>query len=769
MPNVKQACSLDQQIFTQQIAGLHTLLFYVAMLSLLMVWSNTSFAGIWNSPYESAAEDTLYTSFSSPPKHLDPVVSYNSNEWAFLSQVYEPPLQYHYLKRPYTLEPLTLEAMPEIHFLDKNGKKLTAEQTSEEGKEGSIAFTEYSFKLKPGIEYHPHPAFEKHNNQYIYHDLTAMSSDVDLKDIKSISDFKSSATRRLVAADYVYALKRMALRQNHSPVYDSMKNYIVGLERFSQEVTKAFKDQLEKNGKTSQTSYFALNDYDISGVDIISDTEYRIRIKGKYPQFLYWLTMNFFAPIPWEADKFYKQEVLVKKNITLDTTPVGTGPYYLAENNPNRVMRLQANPNYHESYYPSEGLAEGASPELLADAGKRLPLIKEVVYTLEKESVPLWNKFLQGFYDSSGVSSDSFDQAVAITSGGNMQLTEQMREKGIQFLSQIQPTIFYFGFNMADETVGGYTEKQQKLRQAISIAINFEEYISIFMNGRGEVAQSPIPPGIVGHQSGESGFNPFVYEWHNNRAQRKSIEEAKRLLAEAGYPNGRDSSGEPLTLYYDTAATGPDSQSQLNWYRKQFAKLGINLVIRATDYNRFQDKVRGAKVQMFSWGWNADYPDPENFLFLLYGGNAAINTQGGGVNSANYDNPEFNRLFKKMKTMENGAERMAIIQQMIAIARADAPWAWGFHPKALALYHSWLKNVWPNALANNTTKYRRIDSAQRQQSQSEWNKPVLWPLIILSLLILVSIWPLSKAYQRRQSSIISSEINSNKGAAGGNP
>ncbi len=717
--------------------------FWLAVLAMFFV-GKVYASSIWNSPYvgEQAEQEKLFTSFDSPPKHLDPVVSYNSNEWAILSQVYEPPLQYHYLKRPYTLEPLTLTQIPTIKYFDSNG--------SEVSSDAEVAYSEYLFELKKDIYFQYHPAFARHGDSFIYHVL----SEDDLKSVKTVYDFDKKATRELVSSDYIYAIKRMALRQNHSPIYDSMKEYVVGLEPFSKQVTKAFSEQLKAQNISSKQSYFPLNDYEIEGVKKLDDYRFTIRVKGVYPQFLYWTTMNFFAPIPWEADRFYKQAPLVAKNITLDTSPVGTGAYYLAENNPNKRMRLVANPNYHEEFYPSDGLAEGASPELLNDAGKKLPFIKEVIYSLEKESVPLWNKFLQGFYDSSGVSSDSFDQAVSITSSGNMQLTEQMKEKGIQFLSQIQPTIYYFGFNMADEVIGGYSEKQQKLRQAISIALNTEEYISIFLNGRGIAAQGPIPPGIYGHQTGENGVNPVVFDWDGNRATRKSIDYAKQLLSEAGYPNGKNSQGEPLTLNFDTAATGPDSQSMLNWYRKQFAKLGINLVIRATDYNRFQDKVRKAKVQMFSWGWNADYPDPENFLFLLYGGNATIHTEGSGINSTNYDNPEFNRLFEKMKNMPNGEERMAIINQMVDIAREDAPWSWGFHPKALALYHNWLKNIWPNALANNTTKYKRIDAELRAQKQQEWNQPVIWPLIIVGLILILSIWPLSRAYQKRQTSIV---------------
>ena len=713
---------------------------------LFLAYATNAIANNWNSPYsaEQVESSTIFSSFSQSPKHLDPVLSYNSNEWAILSQVYEPPLQYHYLKRPYTLEPLTLENMPGIRYLDKHHNEVSVGSAK-------VAFTEYLFTLKKGTQFHLHPAFVKaENGKFLYHNLTPDS----LEDIKHVVDFKERSSRELLAEDYVYALKRMALRQNHSPILDSMTQYIVGLKVFSDQVTEQYKIELETEKKRTQTHYFDLNQFDISGVQVLDKYRYKILIKGKYPQFLYWLTMSFFAPIPWEAEAFYKQSILVEKNLTLDTSPIGTGPYQLVENNPNKRMRLLANPNYRVELYPAEGLAEGADPALLLDAGKPLPFVQEVIYSLEKESVPLWNKFLQGYYDASGVSSDSFDQAVSVSTSGAMNLTSELDEKGIQFLNITQPTIMYFGFNMADPVIGGYSEKQRKLRQALSIAINFEEYISIFLNGRGESAQSPIPPGIFGYIEGEAGINPIVYEWKEGRAHRRSLEEAKRLLAEAGYPNGIGKDGKALTLHYDTAATGPDSQSMLNWYRKQFALLGVELVIRATDYNRFQDKVRKAKVQMFSWGWNADYPDPENFLFLLNGANATINTNGSGINSANYDNPEFNRLFQQMKIMENTSERLIIIKKMLTILQEDAPWAWGFYPKSLSLYHGWLHNVWPNPLANNTIKYRRIDVAERIEKQALWNQPVIWPFVVVGLVVIGSIYPLMHAYRRRQTAVV---------------
>jgi ABC-type oligopeptide transport system substrate-binding subunit len=214
---------------------------------------------------------------------------------------------------------------------------------------------------------------------------------------------------------------------------------------------------------------------------------------------------------------------------------------------------------------------------------------------------------------------------------------------------------------------------------------------------------------------------------------------------------GRDpKTGKPLVLYYDAVATGPDDKARMNWWRKQFAKLGIQLVVRSTDYNRFQEKMLKGTAQLFSWGWNADYPDPENFLFLLYGPNAKADS--GGENSANYKNPEYDKLFTRMKNMENGPQRQAIIDRMMEILRRDAPWLWGYYPKAFSLHHAWYANVKPNLMANNTLKYKRLDPALRVERQREWNQPVLWPVILLTLIFLVSLVPAWIMFRRRERS-----------------
>ncbi|HED19120.1 MAG TPA: peptide ABC transporter substrate-binding protein, partial [Gammaproteobacteria bacterium] len=262
-------------------------------------------------------------------------------------------------------------------------------------------------------------------------------------------------------------------------------------------------------------------------------------------------------------------------------------------------------------------------------------------------------------------------------------------------------------------------------------------------------AQSPLPPGIFGFIDGREGVNTYLYDWTAQGPQRKPIAEARRLLAEAGYPNGRNvATGKPLVLYFDTTGGTPDSSAQQNWIRKQFAKLDIQLQIRNTDYNRFQDKMLKGTAQIFQWGWNADYPDPENFLFLLYGKNGKV--EHNGENAANYKNEEFDRLFEQMKNMKNGPGRQTVINRMVEILRKDAPWVFGFHPKDFVLYHDWYHNAKSNLMANNTLKYKRIDPQLRERQREAWNHPVVWPLGLILLLLVVSVIPAYIGYRRHE-------------------
>lgn len=704
----------------------------VALSIFFTIFSITSFAA-WNNPYPNneGAQNIVYSAFSERPKFLDPVRSYAESEYRFLGQIYEPPLQYHYLHRPYRLEPQTLTKMPDVVYLDAQGNRLADTADNED-----IVFSEYRFTLQKGINYQPHPALaKKAQGQYYYHSLTLE----DTKSIKTLNQLEYSGTRELVASDYIHQLKRIAHPSLHSPINSLMQSYIVGLKELASELKEA--------ASLSQVP-IDLRDFELSGVTSTNKYEFSIRIKGKYPQFIYWLAMPFFAPMPWEADIFYAQPGFSANNINLNWYPIGTGAYMLTENNPNLKMVLEKNPNFREQKYPTTGDLGDKEKGLLDDAGKKIPFIDKAVYILEKESIPYWNKFLQGYFDSSGISSDSFDSAISFGASGTIDVSDDMKAKGIELNTVVDTSIIYLGFNMLDPIIGGTSERARLLRQAISIAVDYDEYISIFMNGRGISGQGPIPPGIFGYQEGLKGINPITYDWHDKKYKRKSIEQAKVLLAKANYKNGIDGvTARPLSLFYESIDQGPDSKARLNWLRKQLGKIDIQLIIRSTDYNRFREKMSTGSAQLFNWGWNADYPDPENFLFLLYGPQGKVKHKG--ENAANYANPEFDRLFDQMKNMHNSDERQKIINNMVRIVQHDAPWLFAFHPKSFSLQHSWYKNTKPFIMTNTgTLKYKRIDTALREKNRNEWNKPIVWPIILILLLIFALIIPAILAYQK---------------------
>lgn len=690
-------------------------------------------ASPWNNP-NSGEEDglkVLYSNFAERPKHLDPARSYSSDESRFIAQIYEPPLQYHYLKRPYQLTTLTLTEMPALHYEDAQGNVLS-------NNAGKPTYSVYTLTLQPGIRYQPHPAFAVDEAQQPWYRTERLAA---LPAVRSLADFTEVGTRELRADDYIYQMKRLADPARLAPLRGLLSEYIVGMNELTEQISEARRELPEH-------AWLDLRDFEFTGVEKVNDLQFRIRLHGTYPQFTYWLAFHFFAPIPWEVDAFYHLPGLAERNINLNWHPVGTGPFMMTENNPNAQIVLERNPHFRGEPYPSEGEAGDAEAGLLSDAGRTMPFIDKAVYRLEKEAIPIWTKFLQGYYDRSAIASDSFDQAISMT-GEGIDLSDDMRALGITLDRAVMPVTYYMGFNMLDPVVGGYDDRARKLRHAIAIAYNEEEYINIFMNGRGETAMGPIPPGIFGYQSGANGINRSVFDWQDNRPIRKPLAIAKQLLAEAGYPDGRDKvTGQPLVLNLDTTGAGSNN-ARINWIISQFRQLGIQLNIRSTDYNRFKEKMENGNAQIFYWGWMADYPDPENFLFLLVGDNAQVDSKSG-VNASNYKNAEYDALFEQMRLMENGPERMAIIRDMLALLQHDMPWGSSFHAHSYVLNNSWVSNSKPHGIANNILKYLNIDHEQRQREQQWRNQPVLWPIVVVILGLLILALPGYFAFQRRQ-------------------
>lgn len=695
----------------------------------------------WNNPHPPAPGNQLvYQSMMTPtpPKHLDPAVSYASDESLFIMQIYEPPMAYHFLKRPYELIPGALEAFPDVTYLNAEmGRLPDTESGPEQGAD--IAFTRYTLRLREDLHYQPHPAFALNAvGEPLYVFATAEEGNA----YRAIPDFPEVGDRPVQAADYEYAIRRLADPNNGSPMLGLMSQYIVGMEAFAQQVADIPRD-----------GWVDLREYTFSGLHIVDERTLQITIKGRYPQFVYWLAMPFFSPIAPEVDRFYHNPGFDRRNLTLDWWPVGSGPFQMVKNDPNSEIVLERNPNYREDYYPSEGAPGDAEAGLLEDAGKRIPLIDRAVFRLEKESLSLWTKFLQGYYDRSGEvhghTTGVYDRAFVVGPDG-VEMSEDLADHGITMSPDVKPGLYYYGFNMRDPVVGGYTDEKRALRQALQIAFNTEEYLNIFYKGNGIAAQTLIPPGIPGHLEGEAGINPYLYDWVDGEPKRKGIEHARQLMVKAGYPNGRDArTGEPLKIFLDVQSQAI-SNTSMNWIDRAFSQIGVQVEFRPADWNRTREKLLTGNTQIYSHGWLADYPDPENFLFLLYGPESPLECKCDGANNSNYANPEFDALFRQVRVLAPGPERQKLVAQMVEMYRNDAVWLNAFYPKEIFLNNGWVHNTKRHGISKATLKYIRIDDALRAQKRVEWNQPVVWPLYAMVLITVFLIVPGVVAYRRRQ-------------------
>jgi ABC-type transport system substrate-binding protein len=258
------------------------------------------------------------------------------------------------------------------------------------------------------------------------------------------------------------------------------------------------------------------------------------------------------------------------------------------------------------------------------------------------------------------------------------------------------------------------------------MAIDSQSYIDLFSQGIGRKPEFILPPGIF-------GYDPK----YKNPYRDNNLAKAKQLLSEAGYPGGIDpKTGDRLTIYYDNTATDAAGRQVVGLLQKFLDSIGIKLVSRPWRDIIWQDKVDNGQFQMITYGWVADYPDPENFLFLFYSKNLRP-----GPNHSGYNNPAYDKLFEKMRAMNDGPERLAIINRMRAIAVEDCPLVYLEHSESLSIHYDWLKNVKPHPISNDFAKYERVDGKYRARMQEEWNKPVYWPVIGLFVFLILGSLP----------------------------
>jgi oligopeptide transport system substrate-binding protein len=472
--------------------------------------------------------------------------------------------------------------------------------------------------------------------------------------------FPNGKGRELKASDFVYSLKRLADPRLQSEGFWVLDGKLKGLNEWR-----------DKYAKIDKVNY----DEDVEGLMALDDYTLQFKLTKPSPQFLNILAMSFTYAVAREVVEKYGKEFL--------NHPVGTGAFVLPVFTQTNKIEYTKNPTYREKFYPSEASPEIEKMGYLADAGKRLPLVDKIVVNIIVESQPAWLNFLKGKLDYMGIPKDNFEMAIK-----DGKLSDELTSKGISLSIDNSLDVTYSAFNMEHPLFKSNT----KLRQAMALAQDQAELNVLFYNDRALPAQSVIPPGIAGYNA--SSKNPFGGQ---------DLERAKKLLAEAGYPEGK---GLPVITYDCAAATTSRQITEL--FQKQMAKIGVKIQVVPNPWTELQRKIQTKQVMMFGMAWGADYPDAENFLQLFYGPNGTP-----GSNNTNYKNPEFDKMYEQAVVMQDSPERTALYEKLNTMVLNDAPWVLGVHRQLFTMRHGWIKNLLITDFEQGREKYLNIDNAKK--------------------------------------------------------
>lgn len=534
-----------------------------------------------------------------------------------------------------TVMPMAMETLFEYHYLKRplELQPLLAEAMPVVSKDKKT----YTIKLKKGV---------------LWQDDAA---------------FPGGKGRELKAGDFIYAWKRMLLPELQSPGTWIFDGKVVGWDAYRKKL-------IENRPKRDE-----ILQEEVAGLRALDDYTIEIKLTQPYPQLLNVLAMGFGSPVAKEVTDKYGQDGIGQRM-------VGTGPYRLVKYVPGSKVVLEKNPTFRGQVYPSEGDDEAKAMGMLKDAGKPLPLVERVNYDIIKQDQPAWLQFMKGNIDAAGIPKDNFDAAIE-----KGELKPDLVAKGIGLQKSEEAVIWYLNFNMKDKVVGG---NHADLRKAISMAVNREEFVQKFLNGRGVVATSIVPRVIAGHTERKEVANGY------------NVAKAKELLAKAGYPGGK---GLP-TIRFDLRGSSTSQKQQAEYIQKALEVIGVKMEIVVNTFPAYLEKEKNGNLQFFFGGWNADFPDAENFLFLLSSKNVAP-----GPNASNYVSPAFDRLYEKMAGMMPSTERTNLIRQAEDIAFNDGIWGMMFYPVTFSMNHGWLMNFRPDSQVFGETKYYNIDLEKRKQ------------------------------------------------------
>jgi len=367
----------------------------------------------------------------------------------------------------------------------------------------------------------------------------------------------------------------------------------------------------------------------VRGIRVTGDDEISLTLKQPDVTFLNYLALPFAYAVPREW-----VEKLEREGKTLEENPNGCGPFKFESWVRGRHLYLTKNPDYYDPTLPKCDRIElkmGGDDTLHL---MRFELGDIDTQTLEDAPAPDFLRLLED---------PDWNQYI--------QHAPMMDIRYVCLNTEMKP------FNNV------------LVRRAMNYAID-RERIKAFVARRATVARGALPPGMP-------GYNPQLFQYKHDPAK------AKQLLREAGYPNGFI-----ITLWYS-----PD----IKWYAKaaqsiqeDLKQVGVTVNLKAVTYSALKTAAGKRKnIEMSIIGWIQDFPDPANFLDVLF--NGKNRTETASNNRAFYSNPKVNKLLDIAAVELNRKKRLALYQQAEKLIVDDAPWVFLLHTERYFVRQPWIK------------------------------------------------------------------------------
>jgi ABC-type transport system substrate-binding protein len=505
----------------------------------------------------------------------------------------------------------------------------------------------YIIKVKPGIYFTPDPAFK-------------------------------GAKRELTAQDYVFSIERLWDPRIKSQWLFTVEGKIKGSDAWAAEARKANRIDFDKP---------------LEGLRAIDRYTLRIELEHADYGFPYALALPGTGAVAREVVDYYGDD--------FSSHPVGTGPYLLKRWVRSSLIVLEANPDYREDYFESEGHDDPLSKQIMSRlSGVRIPIVGRIEVYIVDESQPRWLAFLRGEHDYLRPLPEEFAR-IAMPGG---ELAPNLRKRGITTTPDEIAYITYTTLNVAEtidgkpNPIGGYTPERIALRRAISMGYRIDEQVSILDEHQSTRARSLFPPSVFGYNA---AFSSPTLEY--NPAKAKALLDMYGYVDRDGDGYRENPDGTPLVIDHASIPTQRERQRNELW-KKSMDEIGIRVTFNKVEkLPDLRKQARVGRVQSMSYGWIADYPDAENFLQLFWKGSIEQ------VNYTMFDLPEYNDLYERAKRLPLGPERAALYERMMKIVLVYAPWVVETFKAQNILIHPWVLNYKKHPFATEPWKFLDID------------------------------------------------------------